>query len=154
VNALQWWAMTTFGISRHDVLVWIALFSHISLVPYLFDCKPRLIKFFSSFRGAYIFFFSLSKGLGNAQSFLGYNVLTKLSFRIVFSSAWRANVHAPSQEGLWCTEDSFSGLSIITKHAILNAKRASIWKYLRGSGNLCSRAGYINFSTLFSAAYN
>ena len=35
-----------------------------SWAPYLFDCKPRLIKFFSSFHAAYIFYsFTLSKGM-------------------------------------------------------------------------------------------
>jgi len=35
-------------------------------------------------RGGYIFFFSLSKGHDDAHSFLGYVLLTKLPFRIVF----------------------------------------------------------------------
>jgi len=43
-------------------------------------------------------FFSLSKSMNNAQSFLGYVFSTKLLFRLRFSSASRAH---PSQEGLW-----------------------------------------------------
>ena len=47
-------------------------------------------------RVAYIFyFFTLSKGIDDAQSFLGYVLSTKLFFRIRFSSASRAH---PSQE--------------------------------------------------------
>jgi len=46
---------------------------------------------------AYIFyFFTLSKGIDDAQSFLGYVLLTKFFSRIRFSSASRAH---PSQEG-------------------------------------------------------
>jgi len=91
---------------------------------------------------AYIFyFFSLSKGIDDTQSFLGYVWSTKLSFHILFSSASRAH---PSQEGFWWTEGSCSGLSIITRGqgCQWNAKRASTRKYLRGFGNLCSSAAY------------
>jgi len=50
-------------------------------------------------RAAYIFyFFTLAKGIDDAQSFLGYVLSTELFFRIRFSSASRAH---PSQEGLW-----------------------------------------------------
>jgi len=50
----------------------------------LFDCKPQFIKLFSSFRtafnqgrltinrGLFIFFFTLSKAIDDAQSFLGH----------------------------------------------------------------------------------
>jgi len=38
-----------------------------SWAPYLFDCKPRLKSFFSSFHAAYIFYFYLSKGIDDAQ---------------------------------------------------------------------------------------
>jgi len=48
--------------------------------------------------GLYFLFFALSKGMDDAQSFLGYVLSTKLFFRIQFSSASRAH---PSQEGLW-----------------------------------------------------
>jgi len=48
-------------------------------------------------RTAYIFYFlTLSKGIGDAQSFLGYVLPTRVSFRIRFSLASRAH---PSQEG-------------------------------------------------------
>ena len=67
-----------------------------NIIPHLLDCKPRLIKlFFHHFvrltikgglqsRAAYIFFFSLSKCLDDAESFFGYVLLTKPSFRIIF----------------------------------------------------------------------
>jgi len=49
-------------------------------------------------RAAYIFnVFTLSKGIDDAQSFLGYVLSNKFFFRIRFPSASRAN---PSQEGL------------------------------------------------------
>jgi len=74
---------------------------------------------------------------------------TKLSFHILFSLASRAH---PSHEGLWWTEGSCSEASLPGLR--INAKRASTRKYLRGLGNLCSRAAYINFLTPFRAAYN
>jgi len=50
-------------------------------------------------RAAYIFYFlTLSKGIDDAQSFLGNVSLTKLFFRIRFASASREH---PSQEELW-----------------------------------------------------
>jgi len=50
-------------------------------------------------RAAYIFyFFTLSQGLDDAQSFFGYVLSAKLFFRIGFSLASRAH---PSQGGLW-----------------------------------------------------
>jgi len=53
---------------------------------------------------AYIFyFFTLSKGIDEAQSFLGNVLLTKPLFRILFSSASRVHL---SQEGLWWTESN------------------------------------------------
>jgi len=48
--------------------------------------------------GLPFYFFSLAKGISDAQSFLGYVLLTKLSFRILFSSTSRLH---PSQEELW-----------------------------------------------------
>jgi len=76
-----------------------------SWAPYLFDWKPRLIKFIASFHAAYnqerlTFFilFTLSKVTDDAQSFHGYILSTKLFFLIRFSSASRAH---PPQEGLW-----------------------------------------------------
>jgi len=45
-------------------------------------------------RGGFLFcFFTLSKGIDVAQSFLGYVLSTKLFFRILFSSASRAIRH-------------------------------------------------------------
>jgi len=46
--------------------------------------------------GLHLLFFTLSKGIDDAQSFLGYVLSTKFLFRIRFSSASRAR---PSQEG-------------------------------------------------------
>jgi len=64
---------------------------------------------------AYNFYlFTLSKAIGDAQSFLDYVLLTKLSFCILFSLASRAH---PSQERLRWTEGSCSGVSIITRVA-------------------------------------
>jgi len=42
-------------------------------------------------RAACMFFLTLSKGLDDAWSFLDYVLSTKLSFRILFSSASRAH---------------------------------------------------------------
>jgi len=61
-------------------------------LPYLFDCKPWLIKFFfinscGLSRAAYHFYFFTSlKGrpIDDDQFFFGYVLLTKLSFRILF----------------------------------------------------------------------
>jgi len=78
----------------------LAANSMCSWVSYLFDCKPRLIKFFlhQFMRLTFFYFFTLSKGIAGAQSFLGYDLSNKLFFCIRFSSASRAH---PSQEGLW-----------------------------------------------------
>jgi len=63
-------------------------------MPYLLNCKQPLIIFFHfvrlTIRGtlksrvAYIFFFRFSKCLDDTRSFLGYVLLTKPSFRIIF----------------------------------------------------------------------
>jgi len=84
------------------------------------------------------------------QSFLSYVLSTKVSFHILFSSASHANL---SQEGLWWTEGSCSGASIITSVAN-KGKHASTQKYFIGVGNLRSRMVYIIFLTHFLAAYN
>ena len=59
-----------------------------SWAPCLFDSKSRLIKFLSSFHAVCnqgeLTFFILSKGIDNAQSFLGYVLPTKFFFRIRF----------------------------------------------------------------------
>ena len=68
-----------------------------SWAPHLFDCKPRLIHFLIIFMRFTFFIFCLSKGIDDAQSFLGYVLSTKF-FRIRFSSASRAQ---RSQAGLW-----------------------------------------------------
>jgi len=77
---------------------------------YLFECKPRLIKFFFQYlvrlttkgglqsRAAYIFSLGYRQVyLDDVQSFFGYVSSTKLCFRILFSSASRAHPsHAAS----------------------------------------------------------
>ena len=87
-------------------------------IPYLFDCKPRLRIFFPSFRAAFnqgrlirLFLYAI-ESIDDAQSFLRYVFSTTLSFRILLSSASHAH---PSQEWLWWTEGSCSGVSIITR---------------------------------------
>jgi len=69
------------------------------------------MKFFSSFRGAYnrcwlAFFFSILKGLDDIPSFLGFVLLIKLSFCILFSSSSSAHL---SQERLQLTDSNCSG---------------------------------------------
>jgi len=63
------------------------------------------MNFFSSLHAGYnqgrltcFNFFTLSKGIDDAQSFLGYVLSTKFFFCIRFSSASHAH---PSQGGLW-----------------------------------------------------
>ena len=130
-------------------------------ISYLFDCKPRHL---SSFRAAYFqarltlfFFFTLSKGLDDAQSFLGYVLSTKLSFRILFSSAPRAhpvaeNIMMKGKQLQWCKHH----YHMVAK----NAKRAGTRKYVRSLGNLCLSAATYNegwltvILTTFCAACN
>jgi len=65
--------------------------------------------------GLYFYFFTLwGEGIDNAQSFLGYVLSTKLSFRILSSCASRAH---PSQEEIWSTQGSCIGVNIITRVA-------------------------------------
>jgi len=90
----------------------------------------------------------LIERIDDAQSLLGYVLSTKLFFRIRFSSASRAH---PSQEGLWWTEGSCSGVSIITTwatnqtgNARVRERRECIPEVTYKCG-LQSRAAYINF---------
>jgi len=75
---------------------------------YLFDCKPRIMIFFVhhfvrlKIKGGLHIFSSPCQGSNDAQSFLGLS--TRLTFSILFSS----------QEGMWWTDGSCSGVSIIT----------------------------------------
>jgi len=63
-------------------------------------------------------------GIDDAQYFLGYVLSIKFFLRIRFSSASRAH---PSQEGLWWTEGSSSGVSIInTRNAQVRERRECI----------------------------
>jgi len=90
----------------------LAANSMCSWEPHLLDCKPWLIKVFHHFmrftiRTAYIFYFlTLSKGIGDAQSFLGYVLPTRVSFRIRFSCTSVTG-------GIWWTEASCGSGSII-----------------------------------------
>ena len=113
--------------------------------PYLFDCKSRLLKFFSSFRatsyqGRLTFFLYRIERSRWRSAFPWLCFADKTFFAFsTFASASRANVHAPSHEGLWWTEGSSSGVSIIARVA-RNAKRASMRKYVRGLVHLCLSA--------------
>jgi len=106
-------------------------------VPYLFHCKPRLIKFFfSSFRAAYnqgrlIFFvfFALSKGIDDAQPLLGYVFFGQTLFShstILFSitCTLRRRRDYDEQKAAVVVYASLTRLRI-------NAKRASTRKYFR-----------------------
>jgi len=71
-----------------------------------------LPSFFSSFCAAYnqgqlTFSIFTQQKVYDFPFFLGYIFLTKLSFHIIFSLASCAH---PSQEGLWWTEGSCSGV--------------------------------------------
>jgi len=76
------------------------------------------MKFFSSFPATYInngglhfYFFTVLKGIGDAQSFLAtFCRANSCSFRTRFFSASRSH---SSQEGLWWTEGCCSGVGII-----------------------------------------
>jgi len=87
--------------------------------------------------------FALSKGLQDAQSFLGYVLSTKLSY----SLQHHVHIRHPSQGELWWTEGR-PGLPI-------KRDRASTRKYLRGLREIMfkcclqSRAAYINFQHNF-----
>jgi len=60
--------------------IWVRIFLGHPVVdiPYLFDCKPRLIIFFHHFvrlkvkGGLHFLFFTLSKGIHEVPAFLGY----------------------------------------------------------------------------------
>jgi len=73
---------------------------------------------------------------------------TKLSFRILFSSASRAHpCHRRDyheQKAVVVVKASLPGLPI----------KRETWKYLRGLGNLYSITADINILTPFRAAYN
>ena len=65
-------------------------------IPYSFDCKPQIIVFFHFMRpiikggwqsrAPYIFFFTLWKGIDDAQFFLDYLLSTKISSHSVIFS--------------------------------------------------------------------
>jgi len=70
----------------------------------------------------------------------------KTSFDSKFKdNSWRSRTSGnlsitPSQEGLWWTEGSCSGVNITTRVA-KNVKRAGMRKSVRGLGNLCLKCG-------------
>ena len=79
-----------FGVPIYNILH----LTHDLYIPYLSDCKPRLIKFFFivscglQSRAAYIFhFFTLSKGIDDVPAFLGCVIFdqTLFSHYILFS---------------------------------------------------------------------
>ena len=125
-----------------------------SWASYLLHCKPRLIKLFHLFHAAYIlYFFTLSKSIDDAQSFLGYVLSTKFVFRIRFSSASRAH---SSLEGLWWTEDSCSGVRIInTGNARVRERRECISRLSSLFSSAVYNQGQLTLIfTRFRAAYN
>jgi len=104
-------------------------------------------RFFSSFRAVYnqgwlisciYIIFYLVERYRWRPAFPWLRFFQPNSFHVVFSAASRAH---PLLERVWWTEGSCSGVNIITR--VTN--NASTRKYLRGLGNLCSRAAYINF---------
>jgi len=99
------------------------------VLPYLLDCKPRVNNFFSSFCAAYnqgrltieggwLFFISFSKCLDDTQSFLGYVLLTKRSFRIIFPhfsimcTSVTGGIMMNRRQLQWCIYTSLPGLLI------------------------------------------
>ena len=101
-------------------------FMHVSKIyrtssPRLFDCKSQFVMLYIFFiiscdlqlRAAFmIYLFSLSKSRDDAQSFFATLFHPFLAF-----SSLQHQVQTPSQEGLWSTEGSCGGVSIITRIA-------------------------------------
>ena len=115
-------------------------------LPYLFDCKPWLIKFFFIIscglrsRVAYIFLNLIERSqfttfTCDAQPFLGYVLPTKLFLNYLLFSI------TPSQERLWWIEGNCGGVNVITRVG-KNTKRASMQNYVRGVVNLYLSAAY------------
>ena len=96
----------------------------LSLVPYLFNCKPWLT-FVSSFRVAYY----LVETFRYAQP---YVLLTKLSLYSLFFGITCTLVTG----GIVMNRRQFSGEASLPG---LPIKCTSTWKHLRGLGNRCSR---------------
>ena len=107
-------------------------------IPYLFDCKPRLVKFFfhyfvrSTIKGGLHFLFvSHYPKVHGAPSLIGYVFFDHVHIR-------RGRDYDQQREVVVVKQHYHQGCKI-------NPKRASTWKYLRDLGNQCSRAAYINF---------
>jgi len=99
-------------------------------------------------KASYIFFFTLSKGLDDAQSFIGYVLLTKLPF-------FHSRDYDEQKALLLPVKGSFGVCQGYHKCETLNNTRI----YLRGletyvQMRLQSRAALINFQTPFLAVYN
>jgi len=117
-------------------------------IPY-FDFKPWLMKLFfmiscglqrrATNNSAYIFFFSLSKGLDNAQSFHGYILLTKVfSHLILLFNITCAGAHfiirgtMMNRRHLYLCEHLHQGCQLNAKRAIHESiPRASV-TYIKG----------------------
>jgi len=84
--------------------------------------------------GLHFFFFTLSKGIDDAQSFLVCNLSTKLSLCILFS--YESCAHSVTA-GIMMNRRQLEWWNVTTR-VRNNAKRASTRKYLKGLGNLCS----------------
>ena len=130
---------STARVNEENLLSWQMCKQQL---PYLLDCKPRLMMF-SLFiiscrlqsRGL-TFFLCIIERSRWRPFFPWLHFWTNLSFRILFSSASRAH---PSQEGLRWTEGSCC--VNITYRVATNTKRAGTRKWLRGC-NLRSSAAY------------
>jgi len=97
-------------------------------------------------------FFTLSKGIYDVQSILGY-----VFFRTLFTHSISIQHHVHIRH--WKDYDEQKAVVIVVMHhhhqgCQLYAKCASMRKYFRGSGNLCSSAAYSNFIIPFCAVYN
>jgi len=133
-------------------------------IPYLFDGEQRLRKLFfiiscglqsrsgcNQGRLILFYFFTLSKAIDNAHSFLGYIFFNQnlFSLSVPFSIMCTSVT-----EGIMMNRRQFA----VAKHHYpgcqLNTKRANTRMYLRGLANLCSSATYIDLLIPFRAAYN
>ena len=131
-------------------------------IHYIFDCKPRLIKFLFIISCGYWSMAAYNQGRLSFPIFLLYwTVQMTLSPSLSTFCRPSSVSHAilfgitSSQEGLWRTEGSYSSHSQASLPGLpTNAKRASTRKYLRCLGDLCSSGAYnqgrltLNFDTI------
>ena len=127
-----------FNISNFFLKVF-ALFQNMKLVVFIIPFYLNQIELRS--RAAYILFSGLSKGLNDAQSFLGYFLSTK---HFLHSSVLSITCTSVTRR-LWWTEGSCSGVNIITRVA-QNAKRAS-WLCLRNLKQELQTCGISSIAT-------